>query len=165
MTARALADLVLTFHFAFIIFAVLGGILVLWRPWIVWLHVPSVLWSGYVNIFGHICPLTLVENRLRYLAGQDGYGGGFIQHYLMPLIYPGVMPERWGLISGLSVLIWNVLVYALVLIRWRIGPFRTARIVYRGGRQVQEVEPRPSAGGAQEAGERMSWCRRVSGSR
>jgi hypothetical protein len=159
VTARALGDLVLTFHFAFIIFAVLGGILVLWKTWIAWLHVPSVLWSGYVNLFGQICPLTLLENRFRHLAGQAGYEGGFVQHYLAPLVYPGVMPERWGLVSGFSVFIWNGLIYALVVIRQRGGPLRTARLVYRGGWRVGEGKPRPTTGAAQEGAERPWWRR------
>jgi hypothetical protein len=127
VTARTLGDLVLAFHFAFIVFAVLGGLLVLWKSWIAWLHIPSVLWAGYVNLFGQGCPLTLLENRFRYLAGQAGYQGGFIQHYLTSLVYPGAMPERWGLISGSLVLIWNVLIYSLVVTLRRRGPLRAAR--------------------------------------
>ena len=119
MGARTLADLVLGLHFAFIVFAVLGGLLVLWRPLIAWLHVPSVVWSAFVNLFSQVCPLTPLESRFRYLAGQAGYEGGFVQHYITPLVYPGVMPERWGLIAGLSVLIWNAFVYALVVLRRR----------------------------------------------
>jgi hypothetical protein len=113
--ARTLADLVLGIHFAFIVFTVLGGFLVLWKRWIAWLHVPSVLWSSIVNLFSHVCPLTPLENRFRRLAGQAGYEGGFIEHYIAPLVYPSVMPERWGLIAGISVLIGNALVYALVV--------------------------------------------------
>jgi hypothetical protein len=134
VTARTLGDLVLAFHFAFIVFAVLGGFLVLWKSWIAWLHVPSVLWSAFVNLFSQVCPLTPLENRFRYLAGQAGYEGGFIQHYIAPLVYPGVMPERWGLIAGFSVLIWNVLVYTLVVTQRRRGPLRAARIAHRGQR-------------------------------
>jgi len=141
VAARTLADLVLAFHFAFIVFAVLGGFLVLWKPWIVWLHVPSVLWSGYVNLFGQVCPLTLLENRFRYLAGQAGYEGGFIQHYLTPLVYPGVMPERWGLISGSSVLLWNVLIYSLVVALRRRDPLRAARSSHRRPRRGWTERP------------------------
>jgi uncharacterized protein DUF2784 len=159
VTARTLGDLVLAFHFAFIIFAVLGGILVLWKPWIAWLHVPSVLWSGYVNLFGQVCPLTPLENRYRYLAGQAGYEGGFIQHYLAPLVYPSVMPERWGLVSGISVLIWNVLVYTLVVIQRRSGHLSAARIVYRGGWRVQVGKPRSTTAGPQSGTERLWWRR------
>lgn len=119
MGARTLADLVLGLHFAFIVFAILGGFLVLWKPRIAWLHVPSVVWSAYVSLFSQVCPLTPLENRFRYLAGQAGYEDGFVQHYIASLVYPDVMPERWGLIAGCSLLIWNAFVYALVLLRRR----------------------------------------------
>ena len=119
MTARILADLVLGFHFAFIVFAVLGGVVVLWKPRIAWLHVPSVVWSAFVNLFSQVCPLTPLENRFRHLAGQAGYEGGFIEHYITPLVYPGVMPERWGLIAGCLVLAWNALLYALIVVSLR----------------------------------------------
>ena len=133
MTARILADLVLGFHFAFIVFAVLGGFVVLWKPRVAWLHVPSVVWSAFVNLFGQVCPLTPLENSFRHLAGQAGYEGGFIEHYITPLVYPGVMPERWGLIAGFSVLIWNVFVYTLLAATLRRrGPRGAARIAPRG---------------------------------
>src|ERR671911_453645 len=115
MRARILGNLVLGFHFAFVVFSVLGGFLVLWKRWIAWFHAPSVLWSSFVNLFNQVCPLTPLENRFRHLAGQAGYEGGFIEHYLARLVYPGVMPERWGLVAGFSVLAWNALFYALVV--------------------------------------------------
>jgi hypothetical protein len=115
MRARILGSLVLAVHFVFVLFSVLGGFLVLWKRWIAWLHVPSVLWSSFVNLFSHICPLTPLENRFRRLAGQAGYEGGFIEHYLGSLVYPGGMPRRMELIAGYSVLIWNALVYGLVV--------------------------------------------------
>lgn len=117
MKARILANLVLGVHFAFVVFSVLGGFLVLWRRWVAWFHVPSVLWSSFVNLFSHICPLTPIENRFRRFAGQAGYEGGFVQHYVAPLIYPGGMPRRTELMAGYSVLIWNAIVYALVVLR------------------------------------------------
>lgn len=112
-----LGNLVLVSHFVFVLFSVLGGFLVLWRRWIAWLHVPSVLWSSFVNLFGRVCPLTPLENRFRRLAGRDGYEGGFIEHYVASLVYPGGMPRRMELIAGLSILIWNAFVYALL--GWR----------------------------------------------
>lgn len=117
MRARILANLVLVLHLAFVVFSVLGGFLVLWRRWIAWLHLPSVLWSSLVNLFSRACPLTPLENRFRRLAGQAGYEGGFVQHYIAPLVYPGGMPRRMELIAGYSVLIWNALVYALVVVQ------------------------------------------------
>jgi len=161
VATRALGDLVLCLHFAFIIFAVLGGFIVLWKPWFAWLHVPSVLWSGYVNLSGQVCPLTPLENRFRYLAGQAGYEGGFVQHYVAPLVYPGMMPDRWGLVSGLSVILWNALVYTLVVSQQRSGPLRATTIVYRRDRRIQEGEPRLSTEGAREGSERVAWWRDV----
>jgi Protein of Unknown function (DUF2784) len=117
MKARILANLVLGVHFAFVVFSVLGGFLVLWRRWVAWFHVPSVLWSSFVNLFSYVCPLTPIENRFRRLAGQAGYEGGFVQHYVAPLVYPGGMPRRTELMAGYSVLIWNAVVYALVVLR------------------------------------------------
>jgi hypothetical protein len=126
VTARTLGELVLGFHFAFIVFALLGGFLVLWKPWIVWLHVPSVIWSAFVNLFSQVCPLTPLENRFRDLAGQAGYEGGFIQHYIAPVVYPSGMSRPVELIASFSVLIWNVLVYTLVVSLRRRGPLRAA---------------------------------------
>lgn len=119
MRARILGNLVLASHFVFVLFAVFGGFLALWKRWPIWLHVPSVLWSSFVNLFGRVCPLTPLENRFRHLAGQAGYEGGFIQHYVAPLVYPGGMPRRNELIAGYSVLIWNAIVYALVIFMGR----------------------------------------------
>jgi hypothetical protein len=125
----------------------------------------TAVWSGYVNLFGQVCPLTPLENKFRHLAGQAGYEGGFIQHYLTPLVYPGVMPERWGLVSGFSVLIWNVLVYTLLVVTQRRSALlRAARIIYRGDwRSTREGKPRAATGSAQENAERVSWWKRVSG--
>jgi hypothetical protein len=82
------------FLFALVGLALFGGFLVLWKHWIAWLHVPSVLWSSLVNISSRVCPLTpLEENVFRHLAGQAGYEGGFIQDYIAPLISPGGCPD------------------------------------------------------------------------
>ena len=72
-----------------------------------------------MNLFSHVCPLTPLENRFRRLAGQAGYEGGFIEHYLGFLVYPGGMPRRMELIAGYSVLIWIAFVYTLVNLRQR----------------------------------------------
>lgn len=115
MWARVLAGLVLAFHFLFVVFSVFGGFLVLWKRWLLWLHLPAVLWSSSVNLLSRVCPLTPLENRFRALAGEGGYEGGFVQHYLAPLVYPGGMPRRLELVAGFSVLGWNAVVYALVV--------------------------------------------------
>ena len=115
MRYRIAADLVLLAHFLFAAFAVFGGLLLLDDLRWAWLHLPAVLWSSLVNLMGWTCPLTPVEQKLRARAGQAGYAGGFIQHYLGRAVYPRGMPRRMELIAGVSVLAGNALVYAGVL--------------------------------------------------
>jgi hypothetical protein len=119
MLSRVFADIVLSLHFAFILFGLFGGFLVLYKRRVVWLHAPVVLWSSLVNLAGWICPLTPLENIFRSAAGQSGYGGGFVEHYIAPLIYPGGMPRTLELVAGISVLAWNSFVYLFVVFRLR----------------------------------------------
>jgi len=121
MVSNILADLILLSHFLFVLFAVLGGLFVLYKRWFLWLHLPAVLWSAVVNLAGWICPLTPLENSFRAAAGQAGYQGGFIEHYIAPLIYPGGMTRELELIAGVSVLVWNGLLYTFVIFRRRCG--------------------------------------------
>lgn len=88
MNPAAAADLVVGLHAAFILFAVFGGLLVLRWHRLAWVHLPALAWAGGIMIAGGICPLTPLENRLRDAARGPTYAGGFIDHYVMPLIYP-----------------------------------------------------------------------------
>ena len=115
MGYRIAADSVLLAHFLFAAFAVFGGILVAQNFVWAWLHLPVVLWSALVNLKGWTCPLTPLEQHLRALAGQSGYTGGFIQHYVGQAVYPGGMPRRLELVAGISVLAGNTVVYAVLL--------------------------------------------------
>ena len=117
MSARVLADVVLAAHFAFIAFVVAGGLLVLWRRAIALVHLPAVAWAAYTEFTSTICPLTPWEQALRARAGEAGYTGGFVEHYLLPLIYPEALTPRVQLALGLAVLALNAGVYALVW--WR----------------------------------------------
>jgi hypothetical protein len=119
MSYRIAADLILLVHLVFASFAVFGGALVALDLRWAWLHVPAVVWSCVVNLADWTCPLTPIENRFRALAGQAGYSGGFVQHYVGRAVYPGGMPRRMELIAGLSVLTGNVLVYALMAVLHR----------------------------------------------
>jgi hypothetical protein len=106
------ADAVLLIHFAFVLFVVAGGLLV-WRwRWLVWLHLPAVGWGAMVELGGWICPLTPLENRLRAAAGATGYANGFVEHYLMPLIYPAGLTRELQILLGFLVLAINALIYA-----------------------------------------------------
>ncbi|MEO6565949.1 MAG: DUF2784 domain-containing protein [Casimicrobiaceae bacterium] len=116
MLARVLADATVALHFAFILFVVFGGALVWRRTAWAWLHVPAVAWVAWLEFTQAICPLTPLENALRARAGDAGYAGGFIQHYLEPVIYPGALTPGIQLVLGVLVVAINVVVYALV---WR----------------------------------------------
>ena len=113
------ADAVLVLHALFILFAALGGLLVAWRRRILWLHLPAVAWAAWIAFSGGICPLTPLENHFRSLAGGAAYGGGFIEHYLLPLVYPaGLTPQGQIALGGTLVAI-NLGVYAWLLRRAR----------------------------------------------
>lgn len=116
MLNRALADLVLILHLAFIVFVVAGGLLALRWRWFPLIHLPAALWGVFIESSGGICPLTPLENKLRRAAGASGYSGGFVEHYLVPIIYPAELSLPVQLVlAGLLVLA-NALVYGLV---WR----------------------------------------------
>jgi hypothetical protein len=122
--SRALADLVVISHLAFILFVVAGGLLALRWRWIPFLHLPAAVWGVYIEVSGGVCPLTPLENALRHEAGLLGYSGSFIEHYLVPVIYPAglTQPLQWVL-AGVVVLA-NAFVYTLI---WR---------KHRGARQA-----------------------------
>jgi hypothetical protein len=111
------ADLVASLHFAFVVFVVLGGLLVLRWPRLAWLHLPAVAWGASIELLGWICPLTPLENRLRHEAGLAGYEGGFVEHYLLPLLYPASLSRSVQVILGLSVLLINAVLYGSILRR------------------------------------------------
>lgn len=122
MIFRLAADAVLLFHLAYIVFAVFGGLLALRRRWWPLLHLPAVAWAFYVELTGSLCPLTSVENSFRLSAGQSGYAGGFVEHYLLPLIYPAGLTRDIQLAMALMVLGVNLAVYA-----WLVFQPRSAR--------------------------------------
>lgn len=111
-----MADAVVAFHAAFILFAVLGGALLLRWPRLVWLHVPALAWAAWIEFSGNICPLTPLENRLR--DGAD-YQGGFLDHYLTPLIYPAGLTRDTQLLFGGILLALNLVFYWRFLHRAR----------------------------------------------
>ena len=88
MPPSLLADTVVLLHLAFVVFAIAGGLLVVRWRWVAWLHVPALAWALLVEAMGWICPLTPLENRLRAAAGEAGYRGDFVAHYLLPVLYP-----------------------------------------------------------------------------
>lgn len=112
-----LADAVVVVHGLFILFVVFGALLALRWPRLLWLHALAALWGAWVELAGRVCPLTPLENRLRRLAGSGSYAGGFIETYLLPAIYPGVLTREIQIGLGLFVLALNAGLYAWILRR------------------------------------------------
>jgi hypothetical protein len=120
MNYRVGADLIMLLHILFIFFVVFGSLLTLYKTWIVWFHVPVVLWGVAIEVIGWICPLTPLENALRRAAGQQGYSGGFVEHYLISIIYPDGLTRSGQLILAGLIIVVNILLYGFVLTRKRI---------------------------------------------
>ncbi|HYS59869.1 MAG TPA: DUF2784 domain-containing protein, partial [Gemmatimonadales bacterium] len=117
MVYRILADAVVLVHAAFVAFVVLGGFLA-WRwRWVVWLHVPCALWGVAIEYAGWICPLTPLENALRARAGLEGYRGGFVEHYVIPALYPAGLARPTQVVLGTIVLVVNLVAYGMLLRR------------------------------------------------
>jgi len=116
MIARVAADAMVAIHLAFIIFVLAGGLLALrslaWSA----VHLPAVAWAAWTEFTGTICPLTPWENVLRRQAGESGYAGSFVEHYVVPLVYPAALTPSVQVGLGLVVLAVNAVVYALA---WR----------------------------------------------
>lgn len=119
MPYSLLADAVLLAHAAFVAFVVLGGLLVLRWPRLAWIHVPVVAWGAGIEFAGGICPLTPLENHLRALAHEQGYAGGFVEHYVFGLLYPEGLTRELQIVLGLGVLALNGAVYAWLWYRRR----------------------------------------------
>jgi hypothetical protein len=117
MIYRILADIVVIFHLIFVIFPVIGGLFVLkWRK-LIWVHIPVVIWAVVIEFTGFICPLTSLENLLRYKGGQSGYQSDFIEHYIFPLLYPDGLTHTMQIIIGIFVFAVNVIVYSIIIHR------------------------------------------------
>lgn len=119
MPYALLADMVLAGHLAFILFVVFGGLLVLRWPRAAWLHLPALVWGSWIELTGGICPLTPLENRLRRAAGGPGYEATFIEHYIVPLIYPPGLTHGTQLLLGVALIVWSAGVYGWAIHRWR----------------------------------------------
>ncbi len=126
MVNRALADLVLLLHLAFIVFVVAGGLLALRWRWAPLVHLPAALWGVFVEVSGRVCPLTPLENALRRTAGASDYSGGFIEHYVVPTIYPEALSHPVQLLLGGVVVLANAVVYSVVWRRYRSARGRLA---------------------------------------
>ena len=119
MLTSLTAELIVILHLGFILFVLFGGFLILKWHRIVWLHLPAVIWGALIELAGWYCPLTPLEQSLRQAAGEGGYSGGFIEHYIVPLIYPVGLTRDMQILFGCIVIVVNVVAYALVIKQWR----------------------------------------------
>jgi hypothetical protein len=122
MAYRAAADAILVSHLAFVLFVVFGALLLLRWPRLAWLHIPAVVWAAYIEFSGTICPLTPLEVALRQRAGQAGYGGGFIDHYVVSLLYPEGLTQNTQAMLGAVVVAINAAIYIVAFRRRRSSP-------------------------------------------
>jgi hypothetical protein len=121
MPYHLVADLILLLHIGFVLFAVLGGFLALGWRWLLWIHMAAVIWAAVVEFFGWICPLTPLENWLRNRAGGGGYGGDFIAHYMVPILYPDGLTREVQIGLGFFVLLINMIIYGWLFYMRRPG--------------------------------------------
>ena len=117
MFFRIAADLIVLVHLAFVVFVVGGGLLALrWRR-LAYVHIPAALWGAWIEFAGWICPLTPFENHLRRLAGDAGYAGGFIEHYVTSVLYPAGLTTAIQVTLGAAVVVVNGVVYWMYFAR------------------------------------------------
>ena len=121
-----LADLVVLVHFAFVLFVVFGGLLALRWPRVMYLHLPAAVWGTFIELAGGICPLTPLENSLRRSAGLAGYEGGFVEHYILPVLYPAGLTRGVQLTLAMLVVGVNVAIYG-----WVMSSRHTHRVIAR----------------------------------
>ena len=114
MIYNFLADLVVVLHGLFVLFVLLGGFLLFWKSSVAWYHIPAVFWAAGIEFLGWICPLTPLENMLREKAGVAGYDTGFVEHYIVPILYPASLTRQMQINLGIIVLSINVGLYLIV---------------------------------------------------
>ena len=119
MIVRMATDIVVLIHLAFIIFVAAGGVMVLRWPRLAWFHLPAVFWGALVELAGWTCPLTPLENSLRTATGGAAYSGGFIDRYIMPIVYPEGLTRTAQVSLGVAVLTINLIIYVIFVLRRR----------------------------------------------
>lgn len=144
--AAVLADAVLLTHLAFVLFVIFGGALAWYRMRLAALHLPALLWGMWVEFSGAVCPLTVLELRLRRLAGEAGYRGGFIEHYVGRLLYPPGLTHEMQYVLGALLVAFNAAVYAGAVRRNRSRGGARAASPGRGTRSGRPPPAAPATG-------------------
>lgn len=119
MPYKLLADLTAIIHLTFILFVILGGLLLIRWNRFAWLHIPAALWGALIEFKGWYCPLTNLELFLLEKSGASGYSRGFVAHYILPVVYPGEMTRELQIELGLFVIFLNIIIYGFVIYRYR----------------------------------------------
>jgi hypothetical protein len=109
-----LADTLVMIHLLFVAFVIGGGFLVPRWPKLIWLHLPAAAWGAFIEFSSGICPLTPLENHLRALSGESRYSGSFVEHYLLPILYPENLTQPLQQVLGFVVVVANLAAYARV---------------------------------------------------
>ncbi len=117
MIYRWLADAVVVLHLGFVVFVGLGGFLLRRWPKLIYAHLPAAVWGVLIEFAGWTCPLTPLENSFRARGGEAGYAGGFIDHYIIPVLYPAGLSRNIQWVLGVLALGVNVLAYILFMRR------------------------------------------------
>lgn len=121
MSYRLAADAVILIHLLFILFASAGALLALRWPWIAFIQIPAAVWGAFIEISGKVCPLTHLETYFLIKAGESGYPEDFIEHYLMPCIYPAGLTREFQYLLALLVVSANLFIYGLMIYRQKAG--------------------------------------------
>lgn len=119
MFFQAAADVVALIHLAFVVFVVFGGVLTLRWRWIPWVHLPALLWGALLEFFGWMCPLTPLENWLRFGGGTSEYSGSFVERYVLPIVYPTALTREAQVVLGFLLCLVNAAIY---LCLWHVRP-------------------------------------------
>lgn len=114
-----LADIVVIIHLFFVLFVIFGAFLLIWSRKVIWLHLPAAAWGAAIEFGGWICPLTPLENELRSNVGRKTYEGGFVENYIIPVLYPSNLTREIQYILGSGVIVINVLFYWYIFVKRR----------------------------------------------
>jgi hypothetical protein len=132
-----LADLVVWVHVGFVVFVVLGGLLLMKWPRLIWIHLPAVFWAIAIELSGWICPLTPLENWLRHKGGEENYQFDFVARYLLPMLYPQGLTRRSQIFLGALVLVVNVAIYGWILRKRKVQRFNSSTVQRPGKTQFR----------------------------
>ena len=111
------ANLTLIVHFVFILFVVFGALLFFVATKIVFIHIPAFIWGAYVELTHSICPLTYLENWFLHKANLTTYSEGFIQNYLVFIVYPTNLSKDLQIYLGIAIMVANMIIYGLIFSR------------------------------------------------